>query len=92
MIDDCTIKVLPWDSEFFGFRVGRLHGEPLTPALASEAKQWCHANHVSCLYFLGDAEPVDNPEGFYFVDERVTCRWNACPVEGPPGCSPVRAW
>jgi dTDP-4-amino-4,6-dideoxy-D-galactose acyltransferase len=80
MIDVQTIEVLPWDSEFFGFRVGRLHGESLTPALIAEAKQWCRANDVSCLYYLGPAEPVDNPGGFRFVDERVTCRWGARPV------------
>lgn len=82
MTATCTIEVLPWDSEFFGFRVGRLHGDALTPELAAEAKQWCRANAVSCLYFLGPAEPLDDPGGFYFVDERVTCRWDAQPVSG----------
>ena len=76
------IEVLPWDSEFFGFRVGRLHAESLTPAVASRAKQWCRANNVSCLYFLGAAEPANGPEGFSLVDERVTCRWEVRPVEG----------
>jgi dTDP-4-amino-4,6-dideoxy-D-galactose acyltransferase len=82
MIAVCNIEVLPWDSEFFGFRTGRLHAEALTPALASEARQWCRANNVSCLYFLGAAEAVDDAHGFYFVDERVTLRWDAQPVEG----------
>lgn len=82
MTDTCTIETLPWDSEFFGFRVGRLHGDALTPDLAADAKQWCRANGVSCLYFLGSAKPVDDPQGFYFVDERVTCRWETQPVTG----------
>src|ERR1035437_10158929 len=81
MIDVCNIEVLPWDSEFFGFRVGRLHAESLTPALASDAKRWCRANDGSCLCFLVAAGPLDAPEGFHLVDERVTCRWDARPVE-----------
>jgi ribosomal protein S18 acetylase RimI-like enzyme len=81
MTDVCTFEVLPWDSEFFGFRVGRLYAESLTPEVAAEAKQWCHDNDISCLYFLGTAESMDKPGGFYFVDERVTCRWDARPVE-----------
>jgi dTDP-4-amino-4,6-dideoxy-D-galactose acyltransferase len=76
------LEVLPWDSEFFGFRIGRLRAESLTPALASDAKRWCRANDVSCLYFLGAGEPTDDPEGFRMVDERVTFRWDAQLVEG----------
>jgi dTDP-4-amino-4,6-dideoxy-D-galactose acyltransferase len=82
MTDVCTVEVLPWDSEFFGFRIGRLHGHELTPELAAEARQWCRANQVSCLYFLGAAEPLRAPEGFRLVDERITCRWEILPVEG----------
>jgi len=84
------IEILPWDSEFFGFRIGRLRAESLTPALASDAKQWCRANDVSCLYFLGEGEPTDGPEGFHVaegfhvVDERVTFRWDAQLVEEKP--------
>ncbi len=82
------LEVLPWDSEFFGFRIGRLRAESLTPELASEAKRWCRANDVSCLYFLGAGEPKDDPEGFQvsegfrMVDERVTFQWDAQLVEG----------
>jgi dTDP-4-amino-4,6-dideoxy-D-galactose acyltransferase len=82
MIAVCTFEILPWDSEFFGFGVGRLHAESLTPELAADARQWCRDNGVSCIYFLGAPEAVDNPGGFYFVDTRVTCRWDARPVEG----------
>jgi dTDP-4-amino-4,6-dideoxy-D-galactose acyltransferase len=82
MIDLQVIETLAWDSEFFGFGIGRLHGESLTPALATEAKQWCRENGLTCLYFLGPAEPVDDPGGFYFVDERVTYRWDTHPVAG----------
>src|SRR3954471_19029075 len=82
MTDVCTIEVLPWDSEFFGFRIGRLHGDELTPELAADARQWCHANQVSCLYFLGAAEALNPPEGFRLVDERITCRWDIHPIAG----------
>jgi dTDP-4-amino-4,6-dideoxy-D-galactose acyltransferase len=82
MTDLCTIEALPWDSEFFGFPIGRLHADALTPELAAEARQSCRDNHISCLYFLGAAEPLDPPEGFRLVDERVTCRWDIRPVEG----------
>ena len=79
------LKSSPGISEFFGFGVGRLHAEiaHALRALASDARQWCRDNDVSCLYFLGAAESVDNPGGFYFVDERVTLPWwDARPVEG----------
>jgi ribosomal protein S18 acetylase RimI-like enzyme len=66
------LEVLPWDSAFFGFRVGRLHADTLTPAVASAAREWCRANRVSCLYYLGSAVPDSVPEGFRPVDERVT--------------------
>lgn len=68
---------LAWDSQFFGFNIGRLWGNRLTPARAREATRWCRDNAIQCLYFLADS---DNPAthdsaadaGFRVVDVRCT--------------------
>jgi dTDP-4-amino-4,6-dideoxy-D-galactose acyltransferase len=70
------LEILPWDSQFFGFGVGRLRAESLTPSVVLTARHWCHTHHVSCLYYLGPEESRV-PEGFLWVDERVTYHWDA---------------
>lgn len=71
----CTF--LPWDSEFFGFRVGRVNGNRLDPALAAEVDAWRQAEQIRCLYFLAAAEDFRSVEtaerqAFHQVDIRVT--------------------
>jgi len=70
-------EYLPWDSEFFGLRIGRVNGDRLTPALAEAISEWCTAQSIDCLYFLAasdDPESVRLAErhGFRLVDIRVT--------------------
>lgn len=67
---------LPWDSEFFGFRIGRAQGNRLTPAAREALLQWCGDERIRCLYFLADGEDGTTLEqahvgGFKFVDLRV---------------------
>lgn len=71
----CTF--LPWDSEFFGFQIGRVNGNRLDPALAAEVDIWCVAEKIRCLYFLAAAEDAGTVEtaerqAFHQVDIRVT--------------------
>lgn len=83
------IELLPWDTEFFGFRVGRLHADALTHSVASEAREWCRSHQVSCLYFLGSTNSPETPEGFRCVDERATYAWESrSPEEISPSVRP----
>jgi dTDP-4-amino-4,6-dideoxy-D-galactose acyltransferase len=68
---------LAWDSQFFGFNIGRLWGNRLTPERAREAVRWCRDHAIRCLYFLADADdPATNQNaadaGFRMVDVRCT--------------------
>jgi dTDP-4-amino-4,6-dideoxy-D-galactose acyltransferase len=83
-------EFLPWDSEFFGIRIGRVRGCRLTAASAFEVCQWAAAHHIDCLYFLADAADPATLQlapryGFDLVDLRVTlsCTATASPRDRP---------
>jgi dTDP-4-amino-4,6-dideoxy-D-galactose acyltransferase len=70
-------EFLPWDSDFFGFRIARVQGNRLTLSLADEIDAWCAAESIACLYLLAD--PNDSltvrtaeDHGYRFVDLRLT--------------------
>jgi dTDP-4-amino-4,6-dideoxy-D-galactose acyltransferase len=70
-------EILPWDTNFFGFRVARVRGEQLTEASADQIDAWCGEQDVRCLYFLCDAAQfaitsTAEQHGFHFVDLRMT--------------------
>jgi dTDP-4-amino-4,6-dideoxy-D-galactose acyltransferase len=70
-------ELLPWDTQFFGFRVARVRGGVLTPQRADAIEAWCTANAVVCLYFLArsdDAQTVAVAEGrgYHLADVRLT--------------------
>lgn len=73
---DAPGSVLPWDSEFFGFRIGRLKSPRLTAESLRAALAWAAAERLRCAYFFAEA---DCPEtlarahegGFRFVDVRM---------------------
>jgi dTDP-4-amino-4,6-dideoxy-D-galactose acyltransferase len=71
--EPCTL--LPWDSEFWGVRVGRVEGDAMTAERAAEVGAWARANEVACLYFLAgeDAAAAHAAEdaGFRLMDVRV---------------------
>ena len=71
----CTL--LPWDSDFFGFRIGRLEGHTLNPQRATAVDDWCQENAIRCLYFLADAaDPTTSATAeqnrYRLVDIRMT--------------------
>lgn len=93
-------EILPWDSEFFGFRIARVNRQRLDPDTLEEVMRWSAANEVRCLYFLadsGDSQTVylAEEQGFHQVDVRVTLEWrpgsNANGVF-PAAQSPTRPW
>jgi dTDP-4-amino-4,6-dideoxy-D-galactose acyltransferase len=69
-------EFLPWDTDHFGLRIGRVAQKRLTPELVSEINIWASANSIRCLYLLADPEPVTMNlaagAGFRVVDFRVT--------------------
>lgn len=74
-------KLLPWDSEFFGYRIARARENHMHEDLLREILEWCSRNTIDCLYLLADSDHVatvalaeDNR--FRLVDIRVAleCR------------------
>jgi dTDP-4-amino-4,6-dideoxy-D-galactose acyltransferase len=81
-------EFLEWDSAFFGRRIARMRGDSLNEAGA--VLEWCAANRIECLYFLGvpDAATIAEAErhAFSFVDIRVTYERDLAPLpEAPAG-------
>ncbi len=69
-------EVLPWDSEFFGFRIGRLHADAFCDRGAGGVERWARDNALRCVYYLADGNDV---EGVRAAEElgfrRVDVRW-----------------
>ncbi|MFT5080695.1 MAG: dTDP-4-amino-4,6-dideoxy-D-galactose acyltransferase, partial [Planctomycetota bacterium] len=68
---------LAWDSDFFGFQVGTLHGGVLTPSILRFALAKCRENNLACMYFLAHGEDqqtlaLADGNDFRWVDERLT--------------------
>lgn len=82
---------LPWDSEFFGFRIGRANGARLDAAALTRLLAWSAEERLRCLYFFGDGNDratLDQAHagGFKFVDVRVELAVplrNGAPTELP---------
>jgi len=67
-------EFLPWDSDFFGFRIGRVLPGPFD---AAAIENWRRGQHILCLYYLaelGDIQSIHAAEnmGFRLMDIRTT--------------------
>src|SRR5215471_2145184 len=78
-VTDPISRYLPWDSDFFGYRIGRTVAERLTEQELQSVRNWCRDERIDCLYFLAD--PADEKglgrletEGFQLLDERMTLK------------------
>jgi ribosomal protein S18 acetylase RimI-like enzyme len=86
-------QFLPWDSEFFGVRIARVHGDRLTGAMTRATMKWCDEQHIDCLYFLSTTEDAETirtveQERFQLVDMRLTLETKLrqdTPMEMPVG-------
>lgn len=72
-----TCSLLPWDSEFFGYPVARLHERRVDARVLADAFGWCTARAVRCLYYLAPADDAASllaaqAAGMQFVDIRLT--------------------
>lgn len=47
---------LPWDTDFFGFRIARVNGSGLDHKTMGSINEWCKLNNIDCLYFLANAD------------------------------------
>jgi ribosomal protein S18 acetylase RimI-like enzyme len=91
--------VLPWDSEFFGFRIGRLKSPRLTAGALRSTLAWAAAERLRCVYFFAEADcPVTlalaHEGGFRFVDVRMELSVKLTPQPGaatPAGLRPATA-
>jgi GNAT superfamily N-acetyltransferase len=69
-------EVLDWDTEFWGRRIGRVHGARLDSERLTDVDEWARANAVECLYFLADSDDpgtahVAEQGSFGLMDVRV---------------------
>jgi dTDP-4-amino-4,6-dideoxy-D-galactose acyltransferase len=88
-------EVLPWDSEFFGSRVGRVHGGRLDRDRLAAIDAWCRAEAIDCLYFLADSgDPATavlaEAAGFRLVDLRVTLEGRSSGLDLPEADPRIR--
>lgn len=78
MTDDSSlIKLLPWDSSFFGFSVASVQKHTLSVQEAEEVLTFCKEHQVRCAYFLGDSTAgkglgAAQEIGFRLVDVRAS--------------------
>lgn len=75
-VNDLQLEILPWDSEFFGVRIGRLMASNLTDDAFATLSSWSRDEDLQCIYCLidpGDRESIRTAEthGFRLVDLRM---------------------
>ncbi|MBM3326300.1 MAG: GNAT family N-acetyltransferase [Calditrichaeota bacterium] len=76
MTSDYQFQFLPWDSEFFGIRIGRIDLHRLTALFSEEIVAWQAAERLDCIYFLADSDDQTTARlaikfGFDLVSIRV---------------------
>lgn len=87
-------QYLPWDSDFFGHRIGRVNEHRLTPELCALIEAWSAANSIDCVYLLADSDQPDTvrlaeAHGYQFQDIRVTldCKLDRASAQSANGGS-----
>lgn len=61
-------EYLPWDSDFFGARIGRARlAAPLTSTQLDAIDRWCDENRIDCLYLF---TPIDDAAGIILAEDR----------------------
>ena len=70
-------EYLPWDSDLFGYRIGRVAPHRLDAASMDQALAWCRQERIDCLYLLSDSDASDTvrlaeDHRFRLVDIRLT--------------------
>jgi dTDP-4-amino-4,6-dideoxy-D-galactose acyltransferase len=70
-------QLLSWDSDFFGYKIGKVISRRLSPEHVASIQIWSEQNGVECLYLLADADHDETAllaeqNGFHLVDLRMT--------------------
>jgi ribosomal protein S18 acetylase RimI-like enzyme len=83
-----VVEFLPWDSQFFQFKVARVIMTRLTSDLCEKVLSWCRTNSIRCLYYEADLSDFESlrtaaDAGFIPVDVRTVLdfRFAATPAE-----------
>jgi dTDP-4-amino-4,6-dideoxy-D-galactose acyltransferase len=76
------VRVLDWDSAFFGLRIASLAAEVRSEDDLQAALQWCQAERVACLYVLSESHELNKRawltrHGALEVDVRTTLSTSA---------------
>ncbi len=92
-MSEAVCEFLPWDSEHFGFRIGRVLGDTLDANNVVAIDEWARVEGIRCLYFL--ARPDDamtirlaRQHHYSLVDVRMTLAMRLGAPE--PRAVPVR--
>jgi dTDP-4-amino-4,6-dideoxy-D-galactose acyltransferase len=77
-----TCNLLVWDSNFWGFPVGRLDSSLLREGMERSVMDWCQREKIRCLYFAADGTDAETLQrafeaGFQFVDVRADLECDA---------------
>lgn len=94
-MDSPPCELLPWDTEFFGFRIARVKIPAATQMEMDRVEHWCDDEGIRCLYFLVPAQHQSTSDliaqrGFRLVDIRITleCR-DVKPEQAPEEIRPA---
>jgi dTDP-4-amino-4,6-dideoxy-D-galactose acyltransferase len=87
--------LLRWDSDFFGFPIGRVGGRRLDEARAAAIDEWAWRNDIRCLYFLSDPNDAETARiaerhGFNPVDTRIRLVHDLTALGPRDGSPPIR--
>ncbi|XPV75723.1 MAG: GNAT family N-acetyltransferase [Desulfovibrio sp.] len=75
-------ELLPWDSEFFGTRIGRVLVQNLDEEGAAQVDAWAKEHDVACLYFLAEMDDYKTfaqctASGFIPVDVKADLKYSS---------------
>jgi dTDP-4-amino-4,6-dideoxy-D-galactose acyltransferase len=73
---DPLCRLLDWDTQFFGFRIGRVIPPVLSVDDMAGVSDWCRRESIRCLYFSCDpgddrSSRLAEGAGFHLVDVRL---------------------
>lgn len=76
-VESDICEFLPWDTDFFGFRIARVKENYITEQSVKDILEWIKNNSIDCLYFLAgfnDPKTIElaHIHDFQLVDIRVT--------------------
>ena len=84
---EACCELLPWDTDFFSCRIGRVRTDTLANEQVLQIDEWSKDNHIRCLYFLARADDpatirIAETHGFGLVDVRLTLERRVRPPRG----------